>query len=130
MALLLVGILTGYALADQDVLARYLPLTAAPDHHKAIIDNESVRVLDVRIAPGDTVAAHQHDMPSVFITLSPADLQFRNLAGETVRSVRRNRDGETGPEVEWRGPAPEPRIVSNVDTVELRALRIELKGAR
>lgn len=130
MALLLIGTLAGYALAEQDVLDRYLPLSAAPDHHKAIVDNDSVRVLDVRIAPGDTVPAHQHDMPSVFITLSPADLQFRNLAGETVRSVRRNRDEAAGPEVEWRGPAPEPRIVSNVDTVELRALRIELKPQR
>jgi hypothetical protein len=130
MALLLVGTLAGYALAEQEVLENYLPLAAAPDHHRAIIDNDSVRVLDVRIAPGDTVPAHQHDMPSVFITLSPADLQIRNLAGETVRSVRRNRSEPTGPEVEWRGPAPEPRVVSNVDTVELRALRIKLKTTR
>jgi hypothetical protein len=52
---------------------------------------------------------------------------FRNLAGETVKHVRRDHEGSGEPIVEWRGPAPAPRIVSNVDTVELPALRIELK---
>lgn len=127
VALILVGAFAGYALAEEDLLEKYLPLTAAPVHHRLLIDNDSVRVLDVRIAPGDTVPAHQHNLPSVFITLSPADLVFRNLAGETVRDVRRSREGHTDPEVGWRNPAPAPRIVSNIDTVELHALRIELK---
>ena len=127
IAFLLAGGLAGYALAEEDLLQRYLPLNAAPKHHRPIIENDSVRVLDVRIAPGDTVPAHQHDLPSVFITLSPADLVFRNLAGETIKNVHRSRESEVDPKVEWRNPAPAPRIVSNIDTVELHALRIELK---
>ena len=126
--LLTTGLVAGYALAAEDLLEKYLPLTAAPEHHRAILENDSVRVLDVRIAPGDTVPAHQHDLPSIFITLSPADLVFRNLSGETVRNVRRSRDAAPEPKVEWRDPAPAPRIVSNIDTVELRALRVELKS--
>jgi hypothetical protein len=127
--LVLTGVIAGYALAEEDLLDKYLPLRAAPEHHRAILDNDSVRVLDVRIAPGDTVPAHQHDLPSIFVTLSPADLVLRDLSGETVRNVRRDRTSEGDPQVEWRAPAPAPRIVSNVDTVELRALRIELKPA-
>lgn len=127
--LVLVGGVAGYALAEQNLLDKYLPLSAAPDHHRAILDNDTVRVLDVRIAPGDTVPAHQHDLSSIFVTLSPADLVFRNLSGETVKNVRRDRESTGEPQVEWRGPAPAPRIVSNVDTVELHALRIELKRA-
>ena len=127
IALLLVGGLAGYALSEDDLLQRYLPLNAAPQHHRPILENDSVRVLNVRIAPGDTVPAHQHDLPSIFITLSPADLVFRNLAGETIKNVRRSRGSEVDPKVEWRNPAPAPRIVSNIDTVELHALRIELK---
>jgi hypothetical protein len=126
-AFLLVGGVAGYALAEQDVLDKYLPLNAAADHHRAIIENDAVRVLDVRIAPGDTVPAHQHDLPSIFVTLSPADLVFRNLSGETVKNVRRDRNSTADPQVEWRDPAPAPRLVSNIDTVELHALRIELK---
>ena len=125
--LIVLGAVAGYAVAEEDLLDKYFPLTAAPAHHRAIIDNDSVRVLDVRIAAGDTVPAHQHDLPSVFVTLSPADLVFRDLSGETVKNVRRDRESATEPQVEWRDPAVAPRIVSNVDTVELRALRIELK---
>ena len=126
-AVLSFGLLAGYAMAVEDPLSQYLPLTAAPDHHQVILENESVRVLDVRIPPGDTVPAHQHDLPSVFITLSPADLVFRDLSGERVRDAYRDRGAPPQPQLEWRDPAPAPRIVTNIDSVELRALRIELK---
>ncbi|MDJ0852083.1 MAG: hypothetical protein QNK04_27250 [Myxococcota bacterium] len=127
-AALLVGGIAGYAVAAENLLEKYLPLSAAPEHHRVILENDTVRVLDVRIPPGDTVPAHQHDLPSIFITLSPADLVLRSLSGENVRDVRRTRDAHAEPQVEWRDPAPAPRIVSNIDTVELRALRIELKS--
>lgn len=126
---LLVGACAGYAIAEEDLLERYLPLRAAPEHHRVILENDSVRVLDVRIPPGDTVPAHQHNLSSIFITVSPADLVFRDLSGQTVKDVRRDRESPIEPAVEWRGPAPAPRIVSNIDSVELRALRVELKQA-
>lgn len=129
MVLLVAGAIAGYVLAAENVLEQYLPLTAAPEYHRAILENDAVRVLDVRIPPGDTVPAHQHDLPSIFITLSPADLVFRNLSGETVGSVRRTREPTPNPEVRWQDPASAPRIVSNIDTVEFHALRVELKPA-
>ena len=127
LVLLCVGSIAGYAFGADDPIAKYLPLNAAPVHHRVVAENDLVRVLDVRIPPGDTVPAHQHDLPSVFITISPADLVFRNLAGETVRNAYRDRELPSEPHIELRGPAPAPRVVSNIDTVELRALRIELK---
>ena len=36
-------------------------------HHKNIFENEYVRVLDVRIQPGDTTLFHIHSTPSLFI---------------------------------------------------------------
>ena len=125
--ILCVGATAGYALAQEDILDRYLPLRAASEHHEPVVDNDCVRVLDVRIPPGDTVPAHQHDLPSVFITVNPADLSFRNLAGETVRTVTRPRGKIYEPQIEWREPAPAPRLVSNRDSVEMRAIRVELK---
>ena len=127
--LIVAGAIAGYALAEESLLEKYLPLTAAPEYHRAILENDTVRVLDVRIPPGDTVPAHQHNLPSVFITLSPADLVFRDLSGETVGSVRRTREATPDPEVGWWDPSPAPRIVSNIDTVEFHGLRVELKRA-
>ena len=40
-------------------------LVAAPKHHRLLFENDRVRVLDTRIAPGDTVPLHTHRWPAV-----------------------------------------------------------------
>jgi hypothetical protein len=105
----------------------YLPLRAAPEHHRALLENEFVLVLDVSIPAGATVPAHLHPWPAVFITLEPAHLVFRSLAGAVVREIRPP-IGVTGePKVEWREPDTEAASVANIGGNELRALRVELK---
>lgn len=108
-------------------LADYFPLKAAPDYHKPLFENQFVLVLDVSIPAGATVPAHVHPWPAVFITLQPAHLVFRNLAAEVVRDVRPPVAPTDEPKVEWREPDSEPASITNVGTIALRALRIELK---
>ena len=107
--------------------AVYEPVYAAGDFHVSALENEQVRVLEVTILPGETVPLHQHTMPSIFITLQPASLIFRDAEGNIVRKVDKNDFGKM-PHLEWRGPAPAPRTVTNTDSVSMRALRVELKG--
>lgn len=122
------GAAIGRAATLTDELDAYLPLAAAPDHHKALFENEFVLVLDVSIAAGATVPAHLHPWPAVFITLEPAHLVFKNLDGEVVREVQRPAEVDAKkPKVEWRTADTEPAILTNVGTNEMRALRIELK---
>ncbi len=113
--------------AQSDDVADYSPLVAAPLHHKPLLENEFVLVLDVSIPAGATVPAHLHPWPAIFITLKPGHLVFRNLAGEVVREVRPPSDLPDSPQVEWRQPDTEPMVISNVGRSEQRALRIELK---
>lgn len=105
----------------------YFPLKAAPEHHKPVLENALVLVLDVSIPPGVTVPAHRHPWPAVFITRKASDLVFRNLAGEVVRETRAPRPLAEKPQVDWREPDAEPISVTNVGDQEQRALRIELK---
>lgn len=129
LAVLFLGLATAVGRAGtlaEDV-ADYLPLAAAPEHHKPLFENQFVLVLDVSIPAGATVPAHLHPWPAVFITLEPAELVFRNLAAEVVRDVRPAAAPFEGPKVEWREPDSEPAIVTNVGSTPLRALRIELK---
>ena len=107
----------------------YFPLKAAPEHHKALFENEFVLVLDVSVPSGVTVPAHRHPWPAVFITLKPSHLVFRNLAGAVVRETRAPMQLAEKPQVEWRKPDTEPISVTNVGDHEQRALRIELKFA-
>jgi hypothetical protein len=115
------------ASAQSDDFADYYPLAAAPNHHKPLLENEFVLVLDVSIPAGATVPAHLHPWPAVFITLKPGHLVFRNLRGEVVREARPPIDPPETPQVEWRKPDAEPIVISNVGSSEQRALRIELK---
>jgi len=115
------------ASAPSEDLGRYFPIEAAPGFHKPLFENAFVLALDVSIPAGATVPAHVHPWPAVFITLEPAHLVFRNLAGEIVRDVRPVAGAKSEPRVEWREPDAEPASVSNVGTSALHALRIELK---
>jgi hypothetical protein len=107
-------------------LKSFEPILAAGDYHTAIIENDRVRVLQVEIMPGETVPFHQHSMSSVFVTLEPASLLFRDMSGKAIRVVERDSFLEL-PHIEWREAPPAPRSVENVDSVPMRALRIELK---
>lgn len=117
----------GRASTSTEKLTDYFPLKAAPDHHKPILENAFVLVLDVSIPAGVTVPAHVHPWPAVFITLQPAHLVFRNLAAEVVREVRPPIGATQAPKVEWRERDTDPASVTNLGPSDLRALRIELK---
>ena len=107
-------------------LKTFEPIIAAGEYHSVVLENDRVRVLQVEIMPGETVPFHQHGMPSIFVTLEPASLLIRDMSGKAIRVVERSSFSDL-PHVEWRETPPAPRSVENVDTVSMRALRIELK---
>ena len=107
-------------------LKTFEPIIAAGEYHSVVLENDRIRVLQVEIMPGETVPFHQHGMPSIFVTLEPASLLFRDMSGKAIRVVERSSFSDL-PHVEWRETPPAPRSVENVDTVSMRALRIELK---
>ena len=123
IALLVVGLFVSLpAIAEED----YEPVGVAGNHHLVRFENEDVRILEVVIAPGDTVPFHQHTMDSVFVTLQPATLVFRDLEGNIIKKVDRA-DFADLPDYDARTAAPAPRSVENIDSVTMKAIRIELK---
>lgn len=86
--------------------------------HKIVLENERVRLLEVRMMPGDSSAMHSHP-DYVIYPLSDATLTFTSVGGESVE-----RDLKAG-EPSWR--AAEVHAVDNRGTVEARLLLIELK---
>jgi predicted metal-dependent enzyme (double-stranded beta helix superfamily) len=110
------------AITEED----YEPVGVAGNHHLVRFENEDVRILEVVIAPGDTVPFHQHTMDSVFVTLQPAALVFRDLEGNIIKEVDRS-DFTDLPDYDARTAAPAPRSVENIDSITMKAIRIELK---
>jgi hypothetical protein len=100
-------------------------LVAAPNSHRLLLDHARVRVLEVTLPPGVTEPVHTHRFPSVMVVMSPAriryfvddQLLYESPDPESARPVRR---------AEWLEPEG-PHNVENIDVIEYRALRFELK---
>jgi mannose-6-phosphate isomerase-like protein (cupin superfamily) len=99
-------------------------VAAAAAHHAVLFENSQVRVLDTRIAPGDTVPLHTHRWPSVLHVLSWSDIVRRDGNGSVVLDTRTA--PMTPPQVTW-SPALPPHTLENVGYEEIHIISIELK---
>jgi len=100
-------------------------LVAASDYHQLVLENEQVRVLNVRIPRGHCVPLHTHRWPSVIYTVSESDAIRRDGEGNILTDTRKE---PRRPAVRWNLPMP-PHTVENVGTGEIRLLVLELKQA-
>jgi predicted metal-dependent enzyme (double-stranded beta helix superfamily) len=101
-------------------------LSAAPGYHQLLFENDRVRVLDVRIAPGHIVPVHTHRWPSVVFVKSAGDFIRRGAKGELLNDSRKAGPSQEAPAIMWLGPIP-PHSVENVGASEIHLLTIELK---
>lgn len=102
-------------------------LSAAPLHHRLVYENEQVRVLEVRIGPGEIVPLHTHRWPGVLYLQGWSEHVRRDDAGKLIFDSREAFPPPKIPSVVWCEPLP-PHSVENVGGTELLVLRIELKG--
>ena len=99
---------------------------AAARHHKLLFENERVRLLEVRIPPGETTAVHTHRWPSAIYVARQSDFIRRDGEGNVLFDSRSVGPPPTEPMVQWVGPLP-PHSVENVGNVEILLLTTELK---
>jgi hypothetical protein len=103
-------------------------LTAAPDYHRLLLENESVRVLDVRIPAGMAVPVHTHRWPSVTYLLSASDFVRRDTEGRVLLDTRATQPQSLPLSALWSPPL-HPHSVENVGKTEIRVVSIEIKNA-
>ena len=101
-------------------------LVAAPRHHRLLFENDRVRVLDTRIAPGDTVPLHTHRWPAVHQIMSWSDFVRRDADGKVTVDTRGKPAPASLPAVMWGEPLP-PHTLENVGSAELHVVSTELK---
>ena len=99
-------------------------LTSAPLHHTLLFENDRVRVLDTRIAPGQTVPVHTHRWPSVLHVLGWSDFIRRDDTGQVLVDTRTA--PSEPPTVLWSGPLA-PHSLENVGQSEIHIISVELK---
>ena len=90
----------------------------SPETHRVLLENENVRVFDVRVKPGEEVGMHSHPA-GILYYLSDAKLKITYLDGKTeVREVK------SGTAV-WSEAVT--HAVENVGLTELHEVQTELK---
>jgi quercetin dioxygenase-like cupin family protein len=107
--------LIDYYLVEQD------PVKVAPKTYKVLLENDRVRVLEVRLKPGKKSPLHSHPAYIIY-ALSTCKVRFTLPDGKTQEVKMRS--GEAA----WSDA--ESHAVDNIGSTEVHILNIELKGTQ
>jgi beta-alanine degradation protein BauB len=94
------------------------PIEVAPNVYTVLFENDRVRLLDVRVRPGDGSEMHSHPDYLVY-NLTDSRVAFSDASGQTQEVELKAGD------VMWR--EAEDHAARNPGDTELRALLFELK---
>jgi hypothetical protein len=103
-------------------------MVAAPQHHRVLLENERVRVLDAYVAPGEATPVHTHRWPSVLYVVKSSHF-VRYGADGSVSVDSRTLASLPGEGAALWTPPLGPHFVRNVGEAELRVVAVELKTA-
>lgn len=99
-------------------------LIASPEHHSLLFENDHVRVLDVRIEPGETTAVHTHCWPGVLHIVSRSDFVRRSDKGEITLDTRGMPQSDQ--DIVWTDPLS-PHSLENVGDRSIHIIAVEIK---
>jgi hypothetical protein len=102
--------------------AQVIPVSKEPMHHN-VFENDLLRVLDVHVPPGDTSLFHKHEIPSVFVVLTPVKTGSE-VTMEDGTSTALVKDAS----ISFESFSRSPRIhrVWNADSIEFHVMDIEI----
>ena len=103
-------------------------MSAAPHHHEVLLENDNVRVLDTRLAPGERTPVHTHQWPGALYVLSWSDFVRYDPDGNVLGDSRSMSSRPPVGTALWSAPLV-PHFVRNVGNAELRVIAVEVKGA-
>lgn len=101
-------------------------MTAAPDHHSVLFENERVRILDTRVAAGERTPVHAHEWPAALYVLGWSDFLRRDEHGEILVDSRHRDAPQIGAGL-WIEPLP-PHSVENIGSTDLHIIAVEVKS--
>jgi Mannose-6-phosphate isomerase len=121
---LLIGVLLGILVSvfGAKMAMAQDPVEVASNIYKVLLENDRVRVLEVRLKAGEKTAMHSHPAHLVYILRSGGGAVFTSPDGKTTEVE--NKPGQ----VVWNEAVT--HSVENVGTTEAQVLVIELKGPK
>jgi len=103
-------------------------LSAAPDNHRVVFENDRVRVLEVTQQPHSIEPAHHHRWPSLVCLLEGEHLvDHDGVTGEVLLDTRGGIGPLTALSALWKESEALHYVENPTDTL-IRLLRVELKN--
>ena len=102
-------------------------LLAAPEHHRLLLENDSVRVLVTRINPGETVKLHTHQWPAAYYIISWSDFIRRDEHGNVTLDSRKS-GLKIGPGNAVWSSSLDPHTLENIGSTPLHLISVEVKN--
>ena len=102
-------------------------MTAAPEHHHVLLENDKVRVLDTRVGPGEQTPVHSHQWPAALYVMSWGEFVRFDPDGNVLLDSRTLATTPVVGSAIWSPPIG-PHYVQNVGQTELRIIAIEVKS--
>lgn len=102
-------------------------VSADPEHHIILLENDFVRVLDSCICPGEKTEVHTHQYSATLYIKSWSDFIRYDPDGKVLFD---SRSLDKPPEISsaiWSEPLP-PHHLENIGTTDLKVLTIEIKN--
>jgi uncharacterized RmlC-like cupin family protein len=99
-------------------------MSAAPAHHSILLENERVRILDTRLAPGEQTPVHTHEWAGALYVLSWSDFIRRDAAGTILADSRTMAAAPAPGDALWLPPLP-PHQVENVGDRDLHIIAVD-----
>jgi hypothetical protein len=102
-------------------------LTAAPQHHKLLFENEAVRVIDTCIPPGEITELHTHKWPAAYYILSWSDFLRYDDNGTILVDSRRFPEAPAPFTSLWSEPLT-PHTLENIGDKDIHLISTEIKS--
>ena len=100
---------------------------AAPNNHRVLYENDSVRLLEVTVQPGQTEPMHWHMYPSVFAVNGMLPAMKDHTADSSIMRPRQYEDADWSQPQCRTMPVQAPHQVSDVDSFPVHFYRLEFK---
>lgn len=102
-------------------------VTAAPENHKILLENDQVRVLEVFLGPEEKEPLHHHKWPSVLYIQEAGDFIDYDKEGEVIFDTRKLPEPLSFPLTMQKAPEAPHSVVNLSKTNPVRLIRVEMK---
>jgi len=101
-------------------------LVAAPEHHKLLLENDFVRVLDTLIPPGEITNLHTHRWPASLYVISWSDFIRYDAEANVIVDSRKLSQTPSPSSALW-SEALKPHSLKNIGANDIHILSVEIK---